>query len=64
MVRWTKLAVVGMVAAVTVGVAGAGVASAEGVQNAQQAKVCSKILGLVFQGLVPTETVCEVHQAG
>ncbi len=63
MVRW-KLAVAGMVAVVTVGVVGAGVASAEGVQNAEQQKVCSKLLGMVFQGLVPTSMVCEVHQAG
>lgn len=63
MMRW-KIAVVGVLVAVA-GVAGAGPsAAADGPQNAEQAAVCSKMLGSLLPGLVPTSMVCKINSAG
>ncbi|MFJ1755247.1 hypothetical protein [Kitasatospora sp. NPDC088134] len=61
--RW-KRAVLGLVVVVAAVGGTAGTASAEGVTTAEQSAACSKVLGALFPGLVPTSVVCKVNAAG
>ncbi|WP_099899458.1 hypothetical protein [Streptomyces sp. TLI_171] len=54
----------GLVVAVAGVTGAAGSAVAEGVQNEQQAAVCSHLLGSFLPGLVPTSSVCSVNVVG
>ncbi|GAA2745443.1 MULTISPECIES: hypothetical protein [Kitasatospora] len=59
--KFAVLALLIAAAAVAPAAVSAAPALADGPKNEKEATVCSKLLGSVLPGLVPTKTVCKVN---